>query len=241
MKSSFVCFLFILGFYSCAKERPNGPQVQKFKRDHKLMLEENERMSRQILNSNFTFHGLEVVNVEPGETYYSWFGHIFLRFVGSGNTPEQDLAVSFIGDFNDFELDITKAYFGGYRVLPVIKTFKDFVSDYTVKEERYMERFALAAGRDQRNNIKHTLRRWIKNPGLPGPYSFRRNSCVRLLLKLLASGIGPIDSDKNLFPAEVGQYLRGLNKVVFRFPRITSENWEATMKSKIQKELYQTE
>lgn len=192
----------------------------EFEKNHQNYLDGVREKSQLILNEDFNFTGIEVVYVQTGKAYYSWLGHILLRFVGSGETPEKDLGVSFVADFNDYELDNLKAYYGGYQVLPVVDRWENYVSDYFKKENRYLDRFEYLSNEKTREKIKETLRSWIRNPDLAGTYSFRRNSCTALLIKLLASADQDINPKEILFPSEIVPYLKSLKKIGKSYSRI---------------------
>src|SRR5687768_3594837 len=56
--------------------------------------ERQMRMNHRVLNEPVPFNRIELVHVGPGANYYSWWGHLLLRLVGSGATPDDDLTVS---------------------------------------------------------------------------------------------------------------------------------------------------
>ncbi|WP_164848516.1 DUF4105 domain-containing protein [Halobacteriovorax sp. HLS] len=209
---------------SCSKETDPAAE-EKFNTSHEKFLNDISKRSKKVLSEDFSFSGVELIYVQSGSIYYQWFGHVFIRFVGSGKTSDEDLGVSFIADFNEYALDNLKAYYGGYTVLPVVDKWENYVRDYTKVEKRYIDRYIFPTTLEQRNDLKKALKSWIKDPSIPGSYSFRRNGCTALLLKLIATFSKDIDSSKVLFPIEVVHYLQQKKKLSFRYERILPENY----------------
>tara|TARA_R110002072_G_scaffold534_4_gene3717 strand:+ start:1168 stop:1890 length:723 start_codon:yes stop_codon:yes gene_type:complete len=211
---------------SCFKDKSSeSVKALKFEQEHQEYLDSVKSKSSEILKESFDFQGIEVVYVQAGETYYQWLGHVLIRFVGSGKIPEEDYGVSFIANFNDYNLDNLKAYYGGYTVLPIIDNWGNYLKDYVVKEKRYMDRYIFPVNESVKNKIKETLKDWIVNPENAGTYSFRRNSCTALLLKLLAAGDKEVDGAKIAFPVEVVPYLQSIGKINHSYKRITVDNY----------------
>jgi hypothetical protein len=224
-------------FQSCSKKL-NLREIEEKRKGHQQFLTENAQMASLILADDFNFHGIEVLYVQPGESYYQWFGHSLLRLVGSGVSPSEDLTVSFIADFNDDELDPVKAYYGGYEVLPVINTWRRTFKEYAIDEDRYIDRYVFLTSKNGRQNILTHLKSWIENPQIPGTYSFRRNGCTALLLRLLAKG-AIVDGDKIVFPVEVVPYLSTLNLISWRFKRLNKNSTFHDKYRMIDKTVYQ--
>ncbi len=227
-------FIPLLILFSCSKSKSKH-EVDKFNQEHEAFLDKIKVLSNDILNENFNFKGIEIIYVQSGQAYYQWLGHVFLRFVGSGQSPSEDYGVSFIANFNEFNLDNYKAYYGGYTVLPIIDKWKNYINDYLIKEQRYMDRHIIPTNKEQRHKIKMTLRDWIVNPSLPGTYSFRRNSCTALLLKLLQAGLKQINGEKVVFPIEVITYLKSLNLISYSYKRINTNDKIFNMRLDISK------
>ena len=184
---------------------------------HKWLSQRQKDSSHQKLmvdylnNPAFKFDGLELIEVGPGEAYYSRWGHLLLRFKGSGATPEEDLTMGFLADFSDHPYSRYKSIFGGYEVLPKLDQLKNFQASYQSVEKRTMNFYPLTASDENRNKVLDILRTWIKNPALPGTYTFFFNNCVGLMNKLLfQSGIFTQEIvDKGYFPYEVPPLLKG--------------------------------
>ena len=156
----------------------------KSQHEHELAI--NRIHQEAILSPNFHFDHLELVEVAPGKRYFSLWGHMMLRFAGSGGSdPDQDLVLSFLADFNDFPVDDLKASTGGYVVLPKIGTVAQYKTEYIKGEGRTIFFHPIHATKEQEGKLLETLRSWIVNPTLPGGYSFFYNNCVSLMTKLL--------------------------------------------------------
>lgn len=152
--------------------------------EHELAI--NRLHQEAILSPHFKFDHLELVEVAPGKKYFSLWGHMMLRFAGSGGAnPDQDLVLSFLADFNDFPVDDWKASTGGYVVMPKIGTVAQYKTEYTQGEGRTIFFHPIHATEEKEQLLLTTLRSWIKDPTLPGGYSFFYNNCVSLMTKLL--------------------------------------------------------
>ncbi|MAE57753.1 MAG: hypothetical protein CME69_02670 [Halobacteriovorax sp.] len=235
-----ISFIIFILFTACSNSKSPeliAKEKEAFLKEHNNFLRDIRKQSDYILSDKFNFDGIEVVYVQSGELYYQWFGHVFIRFVGSGENFSEDLGVSFIADFNDFNLDNLKAYYGGYTVLPVVDRWKNYVRDYTVKEKRYMDRYIIPMSKSEQEKVKQGLKSWIKDPSLPGTYSFRRNSCTALLLKLLALSNNGI-KEPIAFPIEVITYLKEIEKVGHSYTRITPDNYQDVMLKVVDKKNY---
>ncbi len=231
MFKNFHIFLLLIVLCSCTQ---SGDKIfeQEKKNLHSLMIAKNKKMQEKILDEKFSFESLEVAYVQTGKKYYSWFGHVFLRFVGSAKEGKNDLAVSFIGDFYDVNVDTLKAYYGNkYPVLSVIKTFEGFVDEYTVKENRSIYRHSINIGDEKKARIIKGLRNWIVNLEQAGFYGFRRNGCTVLLLRLLNFGFSEIDESKQLFPIEVITYLKEKKIITLSQPEINFHNYKKELEN----------
>lgn len=156
----------------------------KTQHEHELAI--NRLHQQAILSPDFHFDHLELVEVAPGKKYFSLWGHMMLRFAGSGGAdPDQDLVLSFLADFNDFPVDNWKASTGGYVVLPKMGTVAQYKTEYEKGEGRTIFFHPIHATQEQEDKLLLTLRQWITNPALPGGYSFFYNNCVSLMSKLL--------------------------------------------------------
>ncbi len=149
----------------------------KINREHQLM----------ILDPQFKFDHLEIVEVAAGKKYYSLWGHMMMRFKGSSKTsdPDLDLVLSFLADFNDFPVDNFKASTGGYVVLPKIGTVKQYKHEYTAGEGRSIQFHPIMATKEQEKKLLEILRIWINKPETPGGYSFFYRNCVSLMVELM--------------------------------------------------------
>lgn len=187
--------LFFLLILSCGSNDENKQTQAEFTSEHNQMLANNKERVKAILSDDFAFTGLEFIYVDFGKIYYSWWGHALIRFVGSGESPDQDWTLSFIADFNDYELDNLKAYFGGYEVLTIMKPLKDYMDEYIQGESRQMLRYPIVATKENQLKFLNIIRSWIKDTTLAGPYTFRSNNCSGLMMKsLYESGISTIDN-----------------------------------------------
>ncbi len=233
-----IMLMILVTLLGCSKEPPTKEELLKFETENQKFLDSVKKMSDLVLSSDFKIDGVEVVYVQAGEIYYQWLGHVLIRFVGSGKSPDQDLGVSFIADFNDFNLDNLKAYYGGYEVLPIIDKWENYINDYLVKEDRYIDRYILPLSKEQRKRLADVMKSWIKDPTIPGPYSFRRNSCTALLLRLLASVEEKINGDEVVFPVEVVPYLKSVGKINYRYERLDKSNYIELQNKMVKLEKY---
>lgn len=231
-----LCCFFML--YACAQKKDPSAE-EKFQKENDLFLAKNRERSAAILSNSFEYRGLEVLYIQTGDNYYQWFGHSALRLVGSGVDPGQDLVVSLLADFNDATLDVKKAYYGGYEVLALIETFDDVIKRYLIEEGRYLDRYILPSTAKERSMITDTLRKWLTDPSTAETYSFRRNGCTALLLKLIGSGILTIDKSKIVFPVEVVPYLKEVRKGIKGYKRIELKNYETERNVLDVEELYE--
>jgi len=188
--SFFACVL-----WSCSAKDQSKSAIAEFEKNHRAMLLENESRTNLILKDSFSFQGLELIYVGMGKKYYSYWGHALIRFVGSSENPNEDLTLSFIADFNDYNLDNIKAYFGGYDVLTIIKPLSKYMEEYIQEESREMRRYIIQSTQEQRDKFLSVIRHWIIDSRLAGPYTFRSNNCSGLIMKSLErSGISKISN-----------------------------------------------
>ncbi len=227
----------ILGCISCnSKSEQDKIKEKKFYSKHNQFLANNALRAKTILAEDFKFDGIEFLYVDLGPIYYSWWGHTVIRFVNSGLTPEEDLTVDFIADFNDYNLDNIKAYFGGYEVLPQVRQLKDLVQDYVVDEKRYLARYILPTNEKIKAELLRILRDWIQNPKNAGDYTFRKNNCSGILLKWLHQSGFELSDDYTYFPFDVPNEL--LIKKIARTPPVYVYKKEDSLKA-IDKRFYE--
>lgn len=184
----------LLGFVGLASNILIGPTQDRvspayfmWKANHENELAINRELQKKILDKNFHYSQLELVEVAAGKKYYSLWGHLMLRFKGSGNknNANQDLVLSFLADFNDYPVDNFKASTGGYTVLPKIGTIEQYKKEYEINEGRSIQYYPIKASTAQKEKLLLILRLWIMKPELAQGYSFFYNNCVSLMIKLL--------------------------------------------------------
>lgn len=182
----FIFSVIFLGYHSAPIQDRTSPEYHVWLNEHIHELARSKEKQKIILSDDFKFNNLEIVIVSEGEKYYSWWGHIMLRLVGSGNgNPDDDLAISFLADFNDFPLNKIKAGLGGYEVMVKTDTLAQYKKEYMEKEHRKMTYNTLLSTKDQNSRLLQTIRKWILNPKTAGIYSFFFKNCVGLMNHLL--------------------------------------------------------
>lgn len=149
-------------------------------------------LSRQRENVDFLFAnadqiiGVEAIVAEGSDkAFYSRFGHAMLRFVKADGDFATDRVVSLVADVDMEELDAAKATFGGYRVLPLVRSLGEFWNAYVKTEGRPLSRHVILSNPELRQRLLQTLKAWIDNPDLAGSYTFLNNNCVGALARLL--------------------------------------------------------
>ncbi|GAB4015408.1 MAG: hypothetical protein Fur0010_14410 [Bdellovibrio sp.] len=192
--------VFSFWFFGSPGEATSVEAFKKWDAERNLMLEKQKLMTVEILSENFKYQDLELIYIGPGKPYFSWWGHLLLRFVGSGTSPEMDFALGFVADFNDFPLDKYKGLFGGYTVLPKIDTIKNFHHEYAEVSAREFVRYQLKSTQLQRDKLLGNLKEWLRDPSLPGSYSFAQNNCVGLMAKLMVQSNFEQLQDYGYFP-----------------------------------------
>jgi hypothetical protein len=187
VKYSFVLVLLAIFFISCVKPENNKSSAEylAWKNQHEADLENNKIHQNAILSSDFKFNHLELVEVSAGKKYFSLWGHLMLRFSGSGKTPDDDLVLSFLADFNDFPVSNLKASTGGYVVMPKIGTVLQYKNEYEKGEGRSITFHPILVENQKNLKLLNVLRQWIIHPEEAGGYSFFYNNCVSLMTKLL--------------------------------------------------------
>lgn len=171
-------------------------------------------MKRILLADSFHYSRIELTHVGPGKAYYSWWGHVLLRFVGSGATPPEDLTLSFLADFNDFPVNKWKASFGGYSIFPKLGAYREFEAEYLLGENRYMRTMGIKSNEVNRRRLVEKLREWVGHPEAQGTYKFFTENCIGLLDRLLVeSGVlGPNDFKRvPIFPWHLKDLLTKAN------------------------------
>lgn len=187
-------------FYFLKDRSGDTPEFQKYKEDHLGMLSRQGEMEQKFLASEFKFNSLELIHIGPGERYFSRWGHIMIRFVGSGSSPSEDLAVSFLADFNDFPVNDVKAFLGGYVVLPKLETMANYHREYFHGEKRFLHSYPLNLSTWESDKLTQTLKAWVKDKSLPGSYSFMSNNCVGLVHRLFEDSGFTLKGDRSYFP-----------------------------------------
>jgi len=174
--------------------------------------EKRQNEMKTILGqSHFQYDQLDLIVVGPGKMYYSWFGHILLKFNNSNNNPDKDITLSFLGKFPLDNYNILRAGFGGYEVLPKLETFSATKDEYFHLEKRYLQHFELKSTLSQNKLLVSILLQWLDNPHLAGTYSFFSNNCLTLIIKLLkeATILRPnLNPNKILLPKNLYSYLK---------------------------------
>lgn len=178
--------IFSIWIFSNPLEAISHEAKMEWEKARELDAHKQKLMSVEIMSPNFKYDSLELIYIGKGDNYYSWWGHVLLRFVGSGQTSDKDFAVGFLADFNDFPLDKMKGLLGGYTVIPKIDTMENYFHQYWVTESRDFVRFELNSTQLQREKLLAIVREWINDSTLPGSYSFIENNCVGLMAKLLS-------------------------------------------------------
>jgi hypothetical protein len=177
--------------------------------------EKRQGEMRRIMNDpHFLFDQLDLIIVGPGKMYYSWFGHILLKFNNSANNPDEDITLSFLGKFPLDNYNFLKAGFGGYQVLPKLETFSATKDEYFHQEKRYLLHHELKSSSKQKQLLISRLLSWLDNPQLPGTYSFFTNNCLTLMIKLLKDATilsNNLNPHKVLFPNNLQGYLKKEN------------------------------
>jgi hypothetical protein len=180
---------------------------EEFRKEHNQFLKDNRFQASKILSDNFRFNRIELVFIDIGPIYYSWWGHIALRLISGNKKEESDLTIDFIADFNDYKTDNLKAYFGGYDPLVQVREYSKLYTDYSLKEGREMSSYPIIMNKLQRKTFLKVLRQWIINPKSAGTYTFRRNNCSGLLLKLLHSSGLNLSKDFSFYPFDIATEL----------------------------------
>ncbi|MFA6236576.1 MAG: DUF4105 domain-containing protein [Bacteriovorax sp.] len=182
----FLGVLLFLGYHSALLQDRSSKEYYSWLKVHQDEIVRSQKKQKILLEKDFKFNGLEIIIVSEGEKYYSWWGHILLRLVGSGNdNPDEDLVISFLADFNDFPLNKLKAGLGGYEVMVKTDTLAQYKKEYMEKEHRTMSYSTLISTAEQNSRLLSTIRTWILNPKTPGLYSFFFKNCVGLMNHLL--------------------------------------------------------
>lgn len=206
--------MIFLVLLSCSQKEESPQTEAEFYQEHNQMLRDNAQRVKALFQEDFNFKGLEFIYVDFGKVYYSFWGHALIRFVGSGKNANEDLTLSFIADFNDYNLDNWKAYFGGYEVLTIIKPLSDYMDEYIKGESRQMYRYILLADREEQSKFLEIIRAWIKDTKLAGPYTFRVNNCSGLMMKSLhQAGISPI-KDYETYPFDMAYQFYEKNMII---------------------------
>ena len=167
-----------------------------------------KKMSAKILQNDFTFNSVEFVFVGPGAKYFSRWGHVFIRFVGSHPTNKnEDLTLSFLVDANEYNVDNWKGFFGGkYRIYPLINLISDHINHYVNEEHRFLKFYKVNINEKIKSLMIENLRKYILNRDILGSWSFYNNNCTNLLNRYFKeSGIlSPIEEKVGaLYPVEI--------------------------------------
>jgi hypothetical protein len=209
MKIFLILVIFFLGgfvYFLFPISDNSSPEYFKWKAEYDQDALTQASMEKVLLDTNFNFDRVELIEVGPGKVYYSLWGHLILRFVGSGKTSEEDLSLSFLAYFSDFPVNRYKASFGGYTVLPKLAYYKNYVEEYQIEEKRFMHAYPITLTQNQKDTLLLKLRSWVIDKSKPGTYSFMLNNCVGVMIKLfIESDIIPKGQlvEKRRYPNEV--------------------------------------
>ena len=193
--------LFSYWFFANPGEATSSESFQKWTQERQLDLAKQKLMETEIFSDHFQFSSLEVIYIGEGKPYFSWWGHLLLRFVGSGISPDKDFAVGFVADFNDYPLDKYKGLMGGYTVLPKLDILENYYREYVEVQGREFVRYPLASSQFQRDLLRENLKSWLKDPTRPGSYSFARNNCVGLMSSFLEESQFRVKRKDSFFPS----------------------------------------
>jgi hypothetical protein len=197
-------------FYFFPVPDHESPEYFAWKSQHEAQARYQATMEEIFLSPDFHFRALELIEVGPGAAYHSSWGHLLLRFVGSGKSSDEDLTLSFLADFNDFPVNRYKASFGGYTVLPKLDYLKSYHQEYSLNENRYMRGYALNTSEYQNRKLNSVLKSWIKDKSLPGTYTFILNNCVGVMNKLFVESeilTGEILDGRRRYPEDIPSIL----------------------------------
>lgn len=225
--NKYILILFTILFFSCQKSSSQDIEDKKQQKlhDNQLLLNENAIVQADIDKRSLRIEAIEMVYVSTGSAYYSWLGHALLRLVGSGKTPEDDWTISFLPLFDTPTTDNIKAYYGGYSIFPVIKKWSEFVKEYVVDEDRYLERHLLKSNEEQRQRLSSFVIQMAKKPLELGQYSFKRLNCTYWQLYILEQAGITVDKNIPFFPIDMMNYLIKEGFVEKSYSKIDKTNY----------------
>lgn len=235
--------LFLILILACSCSGPDSSVstdlLRKRLAERQKLFDENQKIQPLVTNDSFSFYGLEAIYVSIGRPYYSWIGHVFIRMVGSGKTPDDDLGISFLPVFDDASTDNLKAYYGGYPIFPVVKTWREFLHEYVEVENRTIDRHILLTSKAQRDNFKSTLRKWVKSPTEIGDFSFKRHNCTYWQLKLMKEAGFPVDPLNVVFPINFIYYLQDQKLITHTYTTVAKHNLDLTKNELLPRNKYE--
>lgn len=194
-------------------------------RDMKLAI--NRNRIRDLLNKK-DIVGIELVVAGPNEAEVaSRWGHAMLRFVDSDNDWRNDYVISFVLDQNEEELNLGKAIFGGYPILPETKTFGEFWSQYVKGEGRPLNRIIMPTTAKMREELLTSFQNRSENPATLGTYTFLNNNCAGALGELLSDAGFP-HLGKSSIPTHMEKWLQ--KSMMSPYPSMTITPPKETLK-----------
>lgn len=129
--------------------------------------------------------GLEVWVAHPnGGSLESRFGHTFLRIVGSGKTPSEDIIISFIAQ-TPYDFRYLDGITGAYPVTIQAITLEQTLDQYVVNEGRVVTAIIVPSTNEGRRSLIENLIRMHKEPKNNGHYYFFGRNCTSVLQAIL--------------------------------------------------------
>ena len=213
MSSFLVIFLGSWWLFGSPGEAASIQEKTSWELERQTDLKKQKQMVSLFKEKGLSFNAIELIHVGPGKPYFSWWGHLLIRFVDSGEEGKDDFVLSFLADFNDFPLNKAKGLLGGYTVFPKIRFLSDYHDEYVIKEKRFFHRYQLKTNEKQRLKMKDLLMNWIHQPNNAGTYSFATNNCVGLVHKFFKNSQLKIIGIPSYFPAGTIEFYHKLGLI----------------------------
>ncbi len=125
-------------------------------------IEKNFRKLKSRIDNN-EIVGLELLIADTTKSQIeSRFGHALFRFVDKNRLAGNDLVIGFVAQVDTPILNYFKGVFGGYALVPEVRPLRDFHQQYSVSQQRFLDRYVLSSDDNLRKLVFDKLReQWM--------------------------------------------------------------------------------
>jgi hypothetical protein len=177
--------------------------------------------------------GIELITGGPSSAHLqSRWGHVSIRFVGSGDTQIEDITMEALGlnsPDDAFKETIVKGTNGGYPIFIMFTSIGDIVRQYYFNENRGYSRTIIPSNRKLRIAVLQVIEDWLTTQVGTDRYYFFSNNCASFMAALLdRAGFHQLPQPTPLIPTQMSLHLR--RSYLAPFPEILGVSADRMLK-----------